>query len=549
MAVEWLRASYRSEWRLFRDSALTTKGRYVFVPAGTPHFPGFHNVGSATWDDANWKHVTVLGEVRGTPRIWDDGQAPVVVPRARPLGSLACIAQGELVRDAVSPERCIDGYLPECLIPVAELQRLWELASENNDCALQRMYSFLITALYEDDEDLIAATVLAWLGPIPVVKVYPHTGILPGVITITTELWQVVVLDGTRNFQELALQAVAFVIGPQNRGILSTANLWYDSASYVFTRMQGDGLSAGMRLFFAGHSYGGAVSLCLAARLFSISIYAEIRFLTFGCPKIGDDRFVQILRRMVGTNLVNDDDIISILPPDKKTLLPIALVIGLAGLSVYTEWRRPPFQVGLDELGFEIPESIPFADTDQLVRIIVRAINRQEGQPLVGHQITEYLRRLEIACPDPCWPLNEVVNWDITLPDQAIEFFSPKIPPGTIAMISLPRLVPGHTCAEALLIELNQEVHFNVLGSEDYWWKARLPADGTYKCTLLSHEVNPATNFVYSGIDCDHLTFRGGLGGGLGCRDFTALEGEYIFLFSASRGFQLDFVFSSGTCF
>jgi hypothetical protein len=94
-AVEWLRSCYQSEWRLYRNSALAVKGRYVFRPASTPHYPGLHNLGSRNWTTDERDPWPALGETEFAPRPYDKGAIRAGNPPAILLGTGDCIANGE----------------------------------------------------------------------------------------------------------------------------------------------------------------------------------------------------------------------------------------------------------------------------------------------------------------------------------------------------------------------------------------------------------------------------------------------------------------------
>jgi len=483
MAVEWVRTAYQGQWLLFQDSDKISYGRYVYTDPDTPHYPGFHNLGSATWDDANWHHETILGEVRGIPRVWDDGSPPIVKVRASAKGTAECLADGELAVNSVDAHACIDGYIPQCIVPVDELKELFELASEYRLCSLQRIYTFLIAALYDDDEDAIELAVLDWLGILPTVKIHIANGVKPGVITITTDTWQIAVFDGTRNFQQVALQALAFVVGPTSYGTYSTADLWYESATYGIDKMTEDGLAADKMLFLCGHSYGGAVALNIATRLKQANPDQLIRYLTFGCPKIGDARFARLLENMLGVNLVNDDDLVTILPPDRTTLLPVIPLLPFTGLQVYTEWKRPPSVVGITLAGELLPDVRPFIDTDQLANIITRSISGLTIAPISGHRILEYDRRLLIGCPDDCWPLDEDTNFDITTPSELMAFLPLALEPkGKLILHGMPIPgVPGQECTTSLEIPLATWHTFYIPSNISAWLHAMSVAGSNHK--------------------------------------------------------------------
>ena len=262
MVVDWVRACYQSEWQLIKDRPdLRTSGRYYFSPPGTPHYRGTHNLGSRHWNDANWPHTVELGEALDVRQVFDRGLPPFVAVRTRSVGTADCIANGEEFDKVVNGVDCIDGFIPACVIPQGELDRLWSVVSSYSECPTQRIYCFLILALYMQDHEEINRIILDWLGDVPTVVIHNHTGILPGIITITTAEWSVAICDGTTNFQEIALQGFEFIVGPTNQGAFSTAQIWFTASSYVQTILSADGMAIGAKIMVVGHSYGGAAAL------------------------------------------------------------------------------------------------------------------------------------------------------------------------------------------------------------------------------------------------------------------------------------------------
>ena len=80
---------------MFRNSPLAVRGRYVFRPANTPHYPGLHNLGSRNWTTDERDPWPALGETPFAPRPYDKGELRAGNPPAILLGTADCIANGE----------------------------------------------------------------------------------------------------------------------------------------------------------------------------------------------------------------------------------------------------------------------------------------------------------------------------------------------------------------------------------------------------------------------------------------------------------------------
>lgn len=95
---------------MFRNSPLAVRGRYVFRPANTPHYPGLHNLGSRNWTTDEREPWPALGETPFDPRPYDKGAIRAGNPPAILLGTADCIANGEtLPLPAFVPPRTFPG--------------------------------------------------------------------------------------------------------------------------------------------------------------------------------------------------------------------------------------------------------------------------------------------------------------------------------------------------------------------------------------------------------------------------------------------------------
>lgn len=101
--VDWTRSSHKGKWRLFANSGQLTRGRYYFAAPGTPHYPGWHNLGSADWTysrDEVYQPPT-LGEDRAERWGYDKGGLGQPFPGALLIGDSPCIEGGERVLPSV----------------------------------------------------------------------------------------------------------------------------------------------------------------------------------------------------------------------------------------------------------------------------------------------------------------------------------------------------------------------------------------------------------------------------------------------------------------
>lgn len=270
-------------------------GRYFFAPDDTPHLSSTHHLGSRRWHNADCKYNLELGENLTTPQPWYNGAAPVVRPFPRVVGAARCLEVGENLASAIRSSELIDGFPRLCFTPEDRPDEQWLRVSEFTRCVLQKLYAAVIDWLYALDVARINRLFLTWLGASAVVTVHAGTTLLPPVCTVVHPQFSIIICAGTENFQQLATQAFLSIRRPTNYGILSTHPLWYNASNWVNDFAVADGVDENKPVLLVGHSYGGATASILAARYRAANPLRQVRYITYGCPKIGDVRLVDWL--------------------------------------------------------------------------------------------------------------------------------------------------------------------------------------------------------------------------------------------------------------
>jgi len=518
MIIEWTRSSYQGTWALFRDSADTnTVGRYYFAANDTPHFNGFHNLGSRRWHDANWPaEVRHLGERMTTPELWDDGSPPVMLPLPRAVGSLDAIRNGQLLINAAPPGSLIDGFPAACF--QAFLPNLqFGMLSSFDRCATQRVWARVIEWLYLGMSTQILDLLNAWLGPTMTYTYNPGDDVNPAIVMGISAECCFVAIDGTNTFQQFALQAFDLIQEPQNFGILASASTWYHASTWVHERLMDAGQQAGTPIFIAGHSYGGCVGLILAARYRAAAPARVIRYLTYGAPKIGNQAAHNLLAACEGVNLANDDDLVTVLPPDLYVLIPVALLLGVPILFRWTDWIRQPNQVRMDSNGALFPNALFAIDFVTLLAMAEKALASESQNPIAGHVIEEYYARITTRCPGVEWPITEQVK----------------------EMLEVEPIIPGGDCTQAPSILPFTYTGEHVLpDGEEHWFRFPIVAAQQYfvRITFLSGTGKIRTSgFRGDPDDCTAaaLWYVGAYatpGVPIRCNDPTAAADEWAFI-------------------
>jgi len=410
-AVDWVRSCYKSRWHLFRnDLATESSGRFYFCPTNTPHYPGWHYVGSKIWLDKNHSFEQGQGEILTATQVYDDGRVPHPIPLALRVGNAECIESGERQGDALTPENTYNGFPVQCFLAIDPDIRPF-IESENViTCVIQRLFARVIEFQYADATQRIDDLIHAFFGVNVVITHHAENGVFPSCVTIKSPGWSIVSLDGTRNFTQLAFQAMDSLAGPTDQGNYGTMETWLNASMMISRYMRDDELPTDTPIMLAGHSYGGAVACVLAVRLRNEQPTRRINLLTFGCPKPGDQRMINILATCNQFHLANFDDIVTVVPPDLRELEPFEFILGRNTINALARWRPPSRVFRQNEQGVIVDLATPDIGSLVLGNIINRIFDGNFSPPITGHTIEEYFRRITLRCPGGNWPINEQVK-------------------------------------------------------------------------------------------------------------------------------------------
>lgn len=391
-AVEWLRNSFRSQFRLFRGSDVVTPGRWVRCPPGTPAYTGFHWFWSRDWIKQESVPWPDLGELPGPVRKYDSGQPPGLYPPSVLLGSADCIQSGE-TPGSVSPG-IVDGFDARCwleqALPPPPLRLRIDVTSPDHQLTLAG-----ITQQLYVDPALGGVQLQQFLGPGAVVSVVPNTASpIPGTIIGRQGSVTVVVVSGTANAQQWALQPLTSLAGVTSFGPFGTLPFWWTAALAVQARIQAIGADPDGVIVLVGHSMGGAIAHILAGRYASGPADPAVQVLTFGSPQPGDDRLINLTRRYTQANFVNNDDPITGIPPSGGLLDWMTGLIPAPVRLRFADWRVPSQRVGLNPQGVRTTNP-PTTEYFQLAyRAVALALAGQPIPAVTAHNMSEYLYRL-----------------------------------------------------------------------------------------------------------------------------------------------------------
>jgi hypothetical protein len=461
-----------------------------------------HHLGSRRWHDVNWPVEVILGENIATAEDWNDGELPAMPAVPRVAGSLACINQGELLADAAVSADLIDGWPAQCFVQLGATLEYGK-ASAFFRCCNQKLWATVIEWLYDSLFVEITDLLELWLGPEVVVTCHAAVQQYPAIVTVIHPAFSVVALSGTTNFQQIALQAFDFIQRPQSFGAFSTSALWYEASQWVHDHLLADGMQPGTPFFGVGHSYGGCVALILAARYRLGDPGRLVRYLTYGAPKLGDARIGAILARCEGMNLCNDDDLVTVLPPGDLLTLIFNAANPLPPGFPYLHWIRQPEQIRQDDDGRLFPNDLIEMDLATVAAMIAKIFAGQQQNPISGHRIPEYNRRIKVRCPGCDWPLNPCV---------------------------CNLLFPHNTCAKATPLTMPTDENILICAQQINWFHWPLDtAQGFIRITMDLVEGEELNGLFQVGSNCvfffGHLVASNGV-----CFQLTPLGSPSLYL-------------------
>jgi len=384
----------------------------------TPHYPGLHNLWSRDWTTDDQESPPPLGEIAGTRR-WDNG----IAPRPRPLpilvGNADCVRYGETGPDdeleSVQDNTC-NSYPAACYGPDQPQVAAYDITC----CETQKAFALTLTAQYLSTPIAVNYLLEFLSGNFFADAVNNDDSLYPGSIVCIGKV-AVIVISGTTHFQQAAFYSLYAATGPIDFGAYSTNAVWQLGALTMQRRMIAAGLTSQTEIYIVGHSYGGAISCVLAARMALTNPALKINLLTFAAPAPGDERLINILKGVRQLHMVNPNDPVPALPPRGLNLLGFLWFIsgGLAaqwGLIFPQENRvlLAPNGQQTDsgdeylELGLEYQVAQIIASLDTMPRF-------------VEHFMSTYSDRMQQACygelppyvfPDPL--RITLANWQLT---------------------------------------------------------------------------------------------------------------------------------------
>jgi len=390
---------------LHKQSDLLTNGRYWFSPDGTPAYPFAHNLGSREWVKDERNPLPALGEWDGET-FWDNGLPPSPLPLPLLVGTPACIEFGDTPPDEPleAPTAFTSNSYPAACWSAPQAQ---VLAFDISECTTVVPFAQAISLLYDDSlnaRNFMAA--LLGVGYSVTHTPNPNAFVPGSVIAVGRVV--IVVLAGTSNFQQFAVQGLYLATGIVNFGAFSTTLANLQSALVVEGRIIDAGGTAADEYWFVGHSYGGAIAQVLGARMRLNRPDVAVNVLTFGAPVCGDKRLVDLLAGARQRHYCNDTDPIPGLPVRRFNLDEIIGILGFDLASLWSRLHPPPNRILCFEDFSQRDSGNDFLDFSAVQTIANLIATATALDPFAVHFMGEYLLRVSVFCRGPVAPVTNI---------------------------------------------------------------------------------------------------------------------------------------------
>jgi hypothetical protein len=400
-----VRSSYHSQWQVWSDSTQPVAGRYYRVRHDdrgvptVPAYPGPTPFGSREWWDKNFiLQQPPIGEVLTARHGWDTGAPPVPVPFAHTVGDPLCIENGESTSAGLSitnPARR-GGFPALCFVPSPLEDFGW--AAEIYRCEVQAWWIDRIAEL----EQLFIGTLTAVLRQRFAGATVTHFGgtrFFPPCTTVVHQEYCIAVVAATNDMEQALIQVIEGVLSPTDMGGIGTTNLWYTRAQRVLDALATQGVGRTQPMLLIGYSYGGATVQVAAGITRLANPNRFIRWFTIGAPRPGDQRLVDLLALPTrGCALANDNDLITTIPPDLDSILPVQVILGVDLLN-FNRWRPPLETWRQAPDGQVFPNAHPVTSSQEIADLILHVWNTHSFYGYPAHNFAEYRRRIRLRCP------------------------------------------------------------------------------------------------------------------------------------------------------
>lgn len=414
--MDVLRSCHSSTWRFFAGHPeKLTRGHFYFVPQHAPVLPFFHDFYSATWTNGDEQSPLRTGPVQEAARPWRRGDYGMTTPPPRQIGDQSLFEGGLTFPNDVNASELRNGVPLRCWTDNHVPFEDFNTVADTLNCCLRSAYFQIVDLLYSGDSATPANFFLTWLGPETTFTFVPAFDLIPAMGIVVTPQYTLVFVSGTTQYQQLALQALGGLQGPQNFGNVSTTQLWFTLSSYILAAIESAGSDSTKPILLAGHSYGGAGCAVLAIRLAMGNPLRPVRIIAWGMPKPCDQAGIDQLVALEHVFVVNEGDFVPLLPLSRDQTAWFDQLVGANVLQGWSQWQSPPTVLiqSLDgRKRIDVPPSLGF---NTLLPIVTDAITFQPVAPIQPHRNRTYIERSCLMCDCPRWPFSDAL-WALLFP-------------------------------------------------------------------------------------------------------------------------------------
>jgi hypothetical protein len=413
--VDFVRSCFRGYWRFYPDQPdVLTPGYLYFSPEGTSAIGGPHSFGSASWLKDGIKYpVFPTGQLHGAGQQWYNGQAPEPVPPDQQIFDNTAFGQDLPFPPDPVPD-VQGGFDARCFIvghPGFPIDVDQFLKPDITDCCWQRFLARLLELLTDSVPGDLAtfSTVVSQMWVDATTTIFYPFSAINRFAWIDLPDFQMVLRLGSQSWQEILVQAFHLNLPARDYGAFSTSPDWFNLASEQNDILNGVGWNPDKPVVFVGHSKGGVVQWILARRMMEDNSERDVEVLTFGVPKPGDARLVELGGISRARHVIHRQDPIPLLPPNPILWPLLNHAFAWLNVRLFSSWHPfPLYQITGDGWGNGMQAAGDVA-AETIVAWITRLRLGLEVDPVAQHELSSYVAALADCCDGAQFPFPVIV--------------------------------------------------------------------------------------------------------------------------------------------
>jgi len=225
---------------------------------------------------------------------------------------------------------------------------------------------------------------------------HPSGAVRPRMTYHANSQFGIWLISGTDDMTQVAALVSAYSLRIPNDTFPGLPNYFHDQGFGIGQLQHAVGRPDPQRVYYVGHSLGGALAQATCAMEERSIPRVNHLSVTFGSPRVGDDRFRQRLTRNSNTRWMNDDDSVPLLPPELPASIQFASGLGNEVLGRWASFVHGGGGVVCDFDGRPRSDVIPpFGVITGGASLVAWAFKAMIDSS-TSHSMTEYVRRLQL---------------------------------------------------------------------------------------------------------------------------------------------------------